>query len=90
MNYTQAIKLLAPFHNAQLIWQVPNSKPHAPTGQITTGNREFPLLPVNDGIVVADDVFAVLEQYESEAAYRQSIVNHFGLGVSPQFLAHSH
>ena len=69
MNYKQAIKLLAPYHAAQLIWVIPtdNDAAHtaapAPTGQLTTGLDDYPIIPVNNGEVCADDLYDALAHY---------------------------
>ena len=65
MNYLQAIKLLAPYHTAQLVWVVPTEHTNTtnPTGQLTTGLAATPLLAVNNGQVIADDLFDVLDSY---------------------------
>lgn len=65
MNYKQAIKLLAPYHAAELIWVNPDSTPTAPTGQLTTGNPDHPLIPVDSGMVIADDLYTILDSHQA-------------------------
>lgn len=59
MKLLQAIKLLAPYHNAQLTCINPDSHPF-PTAQLSTGLADCPFISVNDGSVRADDVYDVL------------------------------
>lgn len=61
MNYLQAIKLLAPYHDAKLIWVVPDTNP--PTGQLTTGLQDNPIISVDSGVVCADELYDVLDQH---------------------------
>jgi len=71
MNYLTAIKLLAPYHAAQLIWVVPTdptATSPGPTGQLTTGLDSAPLLAVNAGQVIADDLYDVLDDYASHSS----------------------
>ena len=61
MNYLQAIKLLFPYHTAQLIWIVPTETSQPPTGQLTTGLACHPIISVDSGIVCSDDLYEILD-----------------------------
>lgn len=60
MSVAQAILLLIPYHNAQVINQYGN---HA---QLTTGHMNMPLIAINDGMVSTADLFEVLDFYDNE------------------------
>lgn len=60
MNVTEAIELLAPFHNAQLVCVIRNSD-QTVTGQLSTGCAELPFIAVNHSQVMLEDVLEVIE-----------------------------
>ena len=60
MNVTEAIQLLAPFHNAQLVCVINNSD-GTQTGQLSTSCPELPFLAVDHDQVMLDDVLEVIE-----------------------------
>lgn len=66
MNLTEAIQLLNPFHRPQVVCVV-----HKDNGsfdaQLTTGNPDIPTIAINDGMVTAEDVFEVIDEYNHEA-----------------------
>lgn len=62
MNFNAAIKLLAPFHAANLVAAYATES--GIQGQLSTGVPEQPFIPINDSQVCADDVFAILEAYD--------------------------
>lgn len=74
MNVNLAIQHLEPFHNAQLIWVVPGTNcvdPTTnqfvpPTAQLTTGLEDEPLIPVDSGMVCADDLFDVVDKLSKQ------------------------
>ena len=60
MNVAEAIELLAPFHNAQLVCVIRNTDGTV-TGQLSTSCPELPFIAVNHNQVMLDDVLEVIE-----------------------------
>lgn len=54
MNILEAIRLLAPYHNATVI-----------CGQLTTGCPNYPTIDIVDGMVCADSVYDAIIEHES-------------------------
>jgi len=75
MNYLQAIKLLAPFHNAKLV--ACHSTSLGLTAQLSTGLVSNPLIAINNSTVLASELLEILDQYDAEtsAIYCESAVN---------------
>ena len=73
MNVTEAIQLLAPFHNAQLVCVIHNSDGTV-TGQLSTSHPVIPFIAVNHNQVMLEDVLEVIEALaDNVPAYCPSI-----------------
>jgi len=80
MNVSEAIELLAPFHNAVLFCN---------NGQLSTGLETIPSIEVNDGMVHADDVYEVIDEYTNSiisfsgnAEWEQTLMHPFELAAA--------
>lgn len=60
MLLSEAIELLAPFHNAQLVCVIRNSD-NTVSAQLSTGCAELPFIAVNHSQVMLEDVLEVIE-----------------------------
>lgn len=60
MNVTEAIELLAPFHNAQLVCVIHNEDGTI-TGQMSTGCETIPLIAVDHNQVHLEELLEVIE-----------------------------
>ena len=63
MHFNNFIKLVAPFHNARLV-----AAYHTDSGiqaQISTGLADFPFIAINDSQVTQEDVWTVLDMYDT-------------------------
>ena len=63
MHFNQGIILLTQFHNARLVAHYATES--GIQGQLSTGLADSPFIPVNDSQVCADDVFSILEIWDS-------------------------
>lgn len=64
MHFNAFTKLIAPYHQAQLIAAYATES--GIQAQISTGLIDFPFIAVNDSIVTKEDVYEVLDMYDNQ------------------------
>lgn len=63
MNVSEAIELLAPYHTAKVVCATRFGG--TITGQLSTGNADYPFIDVIDSMVDAQAVYTAIELHEA-------------------------